>query len=306
VGDLDPASAALAAGRWLVSVFSIVLIGQVGARVVCVRAFPAGGLPHSGNLPERRQARLAAICCGLLGVSLVALLAAQIYSWFRFSSLTLRDQVVVILTQSGWGAAWRNAALVVLLMCVVSALARRRGARFPLSLLRTAGIAVTIPLLGHANGESRTIWMMHAGHLLGAGLWIGTLIVLLLTTWRDWTVWSGSASVLPSLLKYFSPVALAGAGLLTATGVFIAWDHLRPLATVWQTEFGRTLTIKLVGFVVVAGLGLANWRRLGPRIGTGSSPVRLRRVALVEAVFAVTIVLGLTAWLGGLPTPGGH
>jgi putative copper export protein len=88
--------------------------------------------------------------------------------------------------------------------------------------------------------------------------------------------------------------------------VLLAWDHLQLRATLWETDFGRTLAVKLAVFGLVVALGLANWRRLGPEIERGETSGWLRRSASLEAVLAAVLILGLTAWLGGLSIPARH
>jgi putative copper export protein len=87
------------------------------------------------------------------------------------------------------------------------------------------------------------------------------------------------------------------------TGLLLSYQHIDPLDALTTTEYGQTALIKAGVVLLVAVLGLLNYRR---HRGPLASPVDrrwLRRLATVEATIALVAILALTAWLTGLPVP---
>ncbi len=141
-------------------------------------------------------------------------------------------------------------------------------------------------------------------HILGAGGWIGTLLLVvavgLPVVLRLDASERGPAA--GDLINAFSPVALGAAGLLALTGLIAAWVHLGALSALWQTGYGRTLILKLGVLAVVAGTGAYNWRWVRPALGDEVGAWRIRKSATVELAVAA-VVLAITAFLVATPTP---
>ena len=140
-------------------------------------------------------------------------------------------------------------------------------------------------------------------HVIGAGGWLGSLLMVLLAG-IPVAVRLGEGQRGPavaSLVNAFSPTALVFAGLAGATGVFAAWLHLGGVSALWQTEYGRTLLVKLAILSVVAGTGAYNWLRVKPALGDERGAARMRRSATVELAVGVLVLL-VTAVLVATPT----
>ena len=103
------------------------------------------------------------------------------------------------------------------------------------------------------------------------------------------------------LIHAFSPTALAFAGISATTGVFAAWLHLGDVSALWQTDYGRTLLVKLAILSLVAGTGAYNWLRVKPTLGTATSVTRIRRSARIELVVGAFVVI-VTSVLVATPT----
>jgi len=103
------------------------------------------------------------------------------------------------------------------------------------------------------------------------------------------------------VINAYSPAALVFAGIAAATGVFAAWLHIGTVSGLWQTEYGRTLLLKLGILSVVAGTGAYNWLRVKPTLGDVVGARRVRRSARVEVAVAL-LVLVVTAVLVATPT----
>jgi putative copper export protein len=162
------------------------------------------------------------------------------------------------------------------------------------------------PATGHAFAYSGGVVLpmsLQIMHLLSAGIWLGTLLVLLSAGVR--AVWSRSTDdgvAVASLVDRFSPVALIAATVLGGTGVVSAILYVDEVRQLWETTYGRALLAKTGLFGVTAALGAYNWRRVRPRIGAPGGVARLRRSGTAELLVAAA-VLAVTAWLVHLPMP---
>lgn len=136
-------------------------------------------------------------------------------------------------------------------------------------------LALTPALSGHAAAVPRlTLPAVLADllHVLGAGAWLGSLLLLLgvgLPAARRLAP-GRRAPALAALVGAFSPVALACAAVVVATGVF--------------------------------GTGAYNWLRVRPRLREETGARRLRRSGWAELAIGA-LVLAVTAVLVATPPP---
>jgi putative copper export protein len=141
-------------------------------------------------------------------------------------------------------------------------------------------------------------------HLLAAGLWIGTLLVLVvagLTAVRH-AKGDRASTVVAEMVNAFSPLALGCGATVVLFGVITAWRHLKTLSALWTTPYGYALIAKLCLVAVVFTLGAWNWRRQRPALGTDAAAASIQRSATAELV-AAAIVLIITSILVSLPAP---
>jgi putative copper export protein len=210
--------------------------------------------------------------------------------------------------EAGGGALLARLAFLVLAL-VGLLLARRRGGHtaaarpgWALAALAALGLA----LRGIVTGRLTAV--VNPLHVLAGGLWIGSLFVLAfsalpLTVSRWWPEGKHAAAV-AVMVRRFSTLALASSALLVVTGVTTAWRHLHRLDALWTTPYGRTLCVKLVFVLAVAGLGAYNWRLVSPRLGHDDATETLVRSARTELGLAL-VVLVITAILVSIPAPKG-
>ncbi len=299
MGELTAGSIALAAARWLNYGASLLIVGLVGARFVCARTLGRDTSPMR-DLIERRHTAAARWSVIALAVSSVVLLLAQDFNWYGASGFTDRENIALIFT-TGWGSLWTKFAVTSAAVLTTFLLAWRwRALRGVTAFVLAVSVALATPLPGHGGSHGTYNWWYHAAHIFGGGLWLGTLAVLLLTT-RP--IWLEGGELLKRLLKNVTPVALTGAAIVIGTGALLAWNHVMTLEYLTDSEFGRSLMVKVGAVAVTASLGFLNWRRLGPRASDEMGRRRLRRVAIVEAVLALVVILALTAWMSGQQTP---
>jgi putative copper export protein len=176
----------------------------------------------------------------------------------------------------------------------------RRPTGWPLALL---GVVLG-PLTGVVSGQwSRLI---NPVHRLAAGLWLGTLFVLVAAGLRivldETRSRERRGEIAAELVNGFSPLALTCGMIVVASGLVTAWRHLNPLSSLWSTPYGYALIVKLCIVAVVFALGAWNWQRVRPTLGSEDAAHAVRRSSRGELV-AATLVLIASAVLVSLPSP---
>lgn len=263
------------------------MLGAIGFRFGILRAPLAERYRDSASA----AARIGIVGVGLGVVSLVAGLLKRAES---------KHQTFAHAFSAGGATSVAQVVLLAVLLAAFVLAWRRLAIGWPI-----AGVAgIAFALRGLLGG--RVAGMVNPLHVLGGSLWLGTLFALVVC---------GLAQMLQSsvpeaereeavaeMVRRFSTIALASAGLLGVTGVITSWTHLNPLAALWTTPYGYALVAKLAVVGVVAGLGAWNWRRVGPSLGSPGGALAIRRTASTELVFAA-VVLFLTAILVSLPSP---
>ena len=179
--------------------------------------------------------------------------------------------------------------------------------RWGLATVGAVALAFTPALSGHAAstpGYAFIAVVSDAVHVIGASGWLGSLLIVVIVgipaAMRLERDQQGAA--VANLVNAFSPTALTFAGITVVTGVFAALLHVGTIPNLWETQYGRTLLIKLGVLSAVALTGAYNWLRVRPALGSPQSARRLKRSATVELAIAA-LVLAVTAVLVATPTP---
>ncbi len=232
-----------------------------------------------------------------LASAIVVLAATLLRAWthtvaaFGVADALSWEAVRVIAFESRWGSGWTLQAAAAALLAASYLLATvlpRIG--WPLTAASGAAFCVALPLLGHAAGSAGRM-AIHTAHLVGAGLWLGTLMavwaVARLESRRG--VDRGDApSVASLLLQQFSTLALSGAALLLLAGAAAAALYVDSLSSLWTTGYGRMLSVKIVLVAAIAACGLVNWRRFGDPVRESST---LPSTVPLEVTLALAVVL---------------
>lgn len=193
-----------------------------------------------------------------------------------------------------------RAAFGALLILTFALVVRRIRGAWP----ATAVLAVAFALRDIVTLQwTRLVNPMHE---VGAGLWLGTLLVLLIAglpaILGNESTKGRHQLIVADLVVRFSPLALGATALLVLTGVVTSWLHLKYLAALWTTPYGFALDAKLGIVLVVVAFGAWNWRRLTPRLNAEEAAGTLRRSSTIELIFAALVLL-ITAILVSLPSP---
>jgi copper transport protein len=270
------------------------LLPTVGASAaflfVAAPAFAGSSEPRAaaGKRLEDSIRRIGLIASACVIIALLLRVWAQSDATFGLADSFLPDSFHTILT-SRWGLRWHRQLLAAVLCAIAYACAGGgRRVAWVAAAATAIGLCVSLTLTGHAAADP---WRMtiHATHLVGGGVWLGSLATLAMAS----TSLDADARV--ALFHAFSPVALAGAGLAGAAGVTAGWTYLSAIDQLWLTPYGRTLSIKVLLAACVALCGLANWRRADAGAGQG-------RLVTIELLFAAAVVVA-TAVLTELEHP---
>lgn len=237
-----------------------------------------------GSLATRAQT--IAVLAGVIALVALALRAAAHAAVIAGSPVDVTlDTLRVVTIDSRWGGGWRWQVLAAAAV-TLAAWRVRRPAGVPILALAVAAWCVATPALGHG---ASTLWQraVHALHVGASGAWIGTVLVLAVCFGATRT--DASLADVHTVVRRFSPWALATAALVGASGLILALTYLGGTAG-FATPYGWWLVAKVVAVAALGACGYGNWQR--SRADRPPSPALIR----TEAAIAV-LVLVLTTIL---------
>jgi putative copper export protein len=261
-----------------------------GALLVMVGAAATRWLVLPGGVPAASAdtVRWTAARVGLIA-SVLALAALLFRAWAHTVSVSglaesfSPENLRLAAFESRWGERWSVQALVAA-GCIsgFGSIWLNRQAGWLLAALSVLFLVFTVPLLGHAAGEPGKL-LLHASHIAAAGLWVGTLAVLMMMPRAS------TAQIARTRFERFSPVALSCAAALAATGAIAVWLYLGAAESIWAGWYGRLLLLKVATVGGVAACGYLNWQS----IRSGREPDRPRVIAEVSLACVVVVVTAL-------------
>lgn len=284
--------------NWLTFLALFALVGAAGARVLFARLEASDAGTGAWTESDRLARKIGSGAAAILVIAAAFRLLAQAESFLDPGEFLGLGTVKAVLSTT-WGRGWWiqvGCAVVAVLASLGPAAVAVAGALL---------VCLTLPLTGHAmEAPSGPILgvLLHGLHAFAGGLWLGTLAVGLFTWQRsDPPERSGRRHVrLARLIGNFSPMALAAAFVLVATGVAEALWLVGSLGALRDTVYGQRLVIKLALLVVLLGIGGYNWRVVRPSLGGRGASRRLLRTSFAELTVAA-LILGITATLVALP-----
>ena len=298
-------------GRWLAFLAIFALIGTCVFATLIPRW--RGPRDDDRSLAARALHGAWQVAVGATGVLLLAHFIrawGQVHSFLDPGEALTWEAARPVLLSTAWGRGWL-AQVSAATLALPIALTGRRWPHIGLALLGTAVLLIVAaaPFTGHSveNPWGRQLGIgLHALHLLGGGVWLGSLFTMLIAGLRAART-SGQESAedawaVARMVRTFSPVALAGAAMATGAGALLAFAYIGDLTSLLNTRYGQTLLVKLALLALTLALGAWNWRRVVPRLGTPESSRELRRSAMVELTFG-GLLLVATAVLVALPAP---
>jgi putative copper export protein len=265
----------------------LLAIGACAARWL-LQAHTPDSSADRGQDFERRLFRLLVASAAFVLVALALRAWTHSMAVFGLPDGLEWDRIQLVAFQSRWGSGWRLQAIAALALAVSTAwinVDRRIG--WLAASLAAVVCCFTLPLLGHAAGSPWRL-ALHAAHVLGAGVWLGTVAAVLTAHLLD------PSDVRELLLRRLSPIAFSGAATLVAAGLVASWTYVGSVANLWTTPYGRWLAVKGTLFCGVIACGFLNWRRFSAGAGNGSVPVRQAEpvgAATIEVLLAAAIVI---------------
>ena len=265
--------------------------GAIGFRYFALRARGAG---EDRAFYDDAARRAAAI--GLIGVALGLVMA-----WTELPDLAARRHTSAGAILTSDPATMMQFGFLALALIGYLLAALRAGVGWPLAAIGVIAGALRLAFLGQWSR------LVNPVHSLAAGLWIGTLFVLVvagLSALLAHEPRPRRGPIAADMINNFSPLALTMGGVVVVFGLITAWRHLHVLSNLWSTPYGYALIVKLLLAGTVFGLGAWNWRRQRPTLGTEDASVSIRRSSITELTVA-TLVLVATAIVVSLPSPKG-
>jgi copper transport protein len=311
---LGPPEWARAASRWLalLGLAAVIAIWPVWLFVVRPAIGPVW------QLGPRVMRRVGAYTAAAFAFAIVADVIALIVQ-----SLSIADPanflggLATTLTETRYGTWWllRVGFLLIFAAMMFGAAWwwqwRRRGMTY---LLLAAGATLPLPfsMISHAGaepaGQAVAVAFDYA-HLLGASLWTGGLlflVVALAPAVRNLTG-AGRRVVLGRALPRFSLLALIAWGVLLLTGIYSSWLQVGNLPALTSTPYGQTLILKLILLIPLLGLGAFNLAVVTRKLRAAETEERAEGwgshfvTALMAEVVIVTLLLGVVGMLIGTP-----
>ena len=224
-----------------------------------------------------RASRWALLGWCAMALALTLLFVVQAHDMALAATLT---DVRVVLSETTWGRGWS-----VLALCVASGIVAL-VLRAPdwLRAVCAAAAAVAMGGMGHAAADTawpRLARVLDALHVLGAGAWIGGLLLLAAEPRADRAAWAA-----------FSRVATVAAPVVVVTGIGATLRRLFgvSLHDTIVSSYGQLLALKIALVIVVLGFGAAHRRRVAAHAVPGTRSIR-SEIVFAFAVFVVTSVL---------------
>jgi putative copper export protein len=250
-----------------------------------------------GPSPEwltQQTGRLASTAGLLLPVAMSFYFVRQLHE-FRDPFAPWTADARLLLGATAWGRAWlwATAGSILSAIALFAAKAGKHAGWWAATPILLA-LGAFPGLTGHAAGEEnlRALALLaDAMHVWAAGGWIGGLAVVFYLDRRWRSESPDRTSLLPALVPAFSAVAMASVATLALTGTFAAWLHLPSMGSLFSTNYGRTLLLKLGLVGIVLALGGLNYKVLTPRLGTRQGNEQMRKAAAFELLVAQAVLL---------------
>jgi copper transport protein len=303
--------------RWVVFLSLFAALGLFVLRTLIAR--PVARRVSGTSLRPLSIAFFVALAVLLVAVPVFVVLAT---AQFSLRSAFELGAIIPVANASSFGHDYLQLEVVLALFGVAAAIALlvdrpERPARSVAELLATgsalaaAAATLVMPgLAGHAGQRSpRGLALpLDAVHIAAGAIWLGGLIgivVFWLNVGRE-----GRVAALAVVVPRFSTTAFFSVLALIGTGIGQSLLELPTLGSLWQTNYGKALVVKIVLLFAALALAAVNLARTKPRLeaagvrpsdGPGAA-LLLRRLVQGEILF-VAGALFAAAVLTSLPPP---
>jgi copper transport protein len=242
----------------------------------------------------------------LLGSAITLLISASLLATNQMTAiypLLSFDNIVNFMTNTTLGNVWIFRLILASALIVICA-------RSPSKIWLIASIIVgilaeiSVSLSSHSASIIQGIipTLVDLGHLLGAALWAGGLVVLAIfipTMLRNQEE-SLARNITIRMIRRFSPIAIIGLALAGTNGFLLTYWHVPNWDSLFVTLYGTSLSIKLMLVLAAFCFGAFN-RLMIPRLLTRSLK-RHKAITFVRSVrIELSILIGVF-FLAGLLT----
>ncbi len=279
--------------KWAGLIGAAALVGSLAFVVWIVR-------PASNDLEEpwKRRAREAArrhlawLAWPAIGVLALAGAAELLIQVRQLGGLSFVGDIL----RNDWGTRWiqRQIVLGAITLALFAGARLWRGGRDRLSesalwvaLAGGLGHLLLVALTSHGSSVPGSFWAVAAdfAHLVASSIWVGTLaqLALFLLWTRDGVPEADRPALQASHLQRFSAIAATSVVILLASGAVNGLSQIPVPEALFDTAYGRALTVKLVIMAALLGVAGINAFYLRPRLtGEDAGAERLsRRLSLV-------------------------
>jgi copper transport protein len=307
------------AARWLGLAGFAALLGGLVTALFTVPAWRSQGAVTNGAAIQGRVFMLALVGIATLIAAEIALLVIEAAD---IASIT--STLPVLVTASGFGLRWAVSIALLLLLAPATWWLRLRSDRsgvtgfptqagwravftLPAAVCLLAGAeALVLAVSGHTGADAApgaTGVVLRALHLLGAGVWAGGLVALMLVVLSGRGGESSGRAGAGGLLRAFSWQAAPAFILLVVTGLVLSGTEVASVTALLSTPYGIVLAIKVALVCAVAVLALGHHRLAGKPAspvsphGESAGGARVVRTLALETGCAL-VLLGFAATLG--------
>ena len=281
----------------LVALLNLALALLVGATLAgSWLAAHSSGWASTTTRQVRTTARIATV---------LTLLASVLVLWFQVAVMTelpllaAAPAAMIVLTGSYYGMSWLAGCAALIALIVLHA-SGWRGIAIDIAIACALAVfAVSRSLVSHAVMDGGLSWSVafETVHLLLVSGWVGMVLV------AGWSVLARPpgtmAADLASCRRYantLSRAAMLAVIGIVLTGAFNAWRAMGDITQLVTTDWGLTLTAKLVLVGSAIALGAINRWWLVPALMTDPDSDRAcRRFALNLRIEGVVLMLTLVA-----------
>jgi putative copper export protein len=258
---------------------------DIGASAVLVGGSVYGALVEKPQASGRRCLRSAA---SLLAAALALEIAENALRMHRVSGIG-GSKLLADVLEMKWTRWWAVRSMALVSLSVVLRASRQRW-----GLLAGIGAVLLLgrSLQGHAGAHGMVPALVDWAHLSAAAVWVGGLVQLAILP-----------TVPPAVAVRASRMFTLALFPLVAGGIYGSFLHIAGLEQLVGTSYGRVLLAKTALAAGAIALGGINHYRHVPSLSRGQVDASGLLHAVRAEVAVLTVVLLLSALLGGLPMP---
>lgn len=294
---------------------SLALVFAIGLSATQGFLTPAAGFrPGDRDAIRRGVFRLYGLCLAALWLTSLTWLWVRTAVLSGQSVWTVLPVVPTVLFRTHFGAVWWLRAAAVIWATLTVVFMAYRGSRWRWSGIAVLGfglawVAASRSAAGHAAADGD--WTLREGmdwlHLISVSVWGGSLMASLVLIFpRLSRISAGQQVRFASRFSLLATWALAG---VVVSGIYSAWQMLPAVSALWNSHYGRLLSLKLFFVAGMVTAGSINHYRLVPGLQPAASAdnttvLRRFRASVVVETALLLVVIAITAMLLGSAPPG--